>query len=112
MRLSGELSCNWLIMLVTMATPTSSHVKDKNSIFIACDEDMIFEQKEKSWYFTSKYTINHHHESILVYRNIGHSSRRTHEFVTEINYGLITVNWDDLPVSGSLLYLYLRVGLV
>lgn len=31
--------------------------------------------------------------------NIGHSSRRTHEFVTEINYGLITVNWDDLPVS-------------
>ena len=32
-RLSGKLSCNWLIMLVTMATPISSHVKDKNSIF-------------------------------------------------------------------------------
>ena len=29
--LSGKLSCNWLIMLVTMATPISSHVKDKNS---------------------------------------------------------------------------------
>ena len=40
-RLSGKLSCNWLIMLVTMATPISSHVKNKNSIFTACDEDMI-----------------------------------------------------------------------
>ena len=29
-RLSGKLSCNWLIILVTMATPISSHVKDKN----------------------------------------------------------------------------------
>ena len=41
-RLSGKLSCNWLIMLVTMATPISSHVKDENSIFTARDEDMIF----------------------------------------------------------------------
>ena len=40
--LSGKPSCNWLIMLVTMATPISSHVKDKNSIFTARDEDMIF----------------------------------------------------------------------
>ena len=40
--LSGKLSCNWLILLVTMATPISSHVKDKNSIFTARDEDMIF----------------------------------------------------------------------
>ena len=39
--LSGKLFCNWLIMLVTMATPMSSHVKDKNSIFSARDEDMI-----------------------------------------------------------------------
>ena len=39
--LGGKLSCNWLIMLVTMATPMSSHVKDKNSIFSARDEDMI-----------------------------------------------------------------------
>ena len=31
-----------LIMLVTMATPISSHVKDKNDIFTAHDEDMIF----------------------------------------------------------------------
>ena len=29
-------------MLVTMATPISSHVKDKTSIFTARDEDMIF----------------------------------------------------------------------
>ena len=40
--LSRKLSCNWLIMLVTMATPISSHMKDKNSIFNACDEDTIF----------------------------------------------------------------------
>ena len=30
------------IILVTMAMPISSHVKDKNSIYTACDEDMIF----------------------------------------------------------------------
>ena len=30
-----------VIILVAMATPISSHVKDKNSIFTACDEDMI-----------------------------------------------------------------------
>ena len=29
-------------MLVTMATPISSHVNDKNSTFTARDEDMIF----------------------------------------------------------------------
>ena len=45
--LSGKLSCNWLIMLVTMATPISSHVKDKNSIFTARDEDMFFLVKGK-----------------------------------------------------------------
>ena len=31
-----------VIILVAMATPISSRVKDKNSIFTACDEDMIF----------------------------------------------------------------------
>ena len=41
-RLSGKLSCSWLVMLVTMAMPISSHVKDKNSIFTAHNEDMIF----------------------------------------------------------------------
>ena len=44
-RLSVKLSCNWLIMLITMATLISSHVKDKNSIFSifsARDEDIIF----------------------------------------------------------------------
>ena len=30
------------LMLVNMATPISSHVKDRNSIFTARDEDMIF----------------------------------------------------------------------
>ena len=54
---NGKLSCNWLIMLVTMATPISSQVKDKNSIFATRDEDMIFLEKEKSWYFISIYTI-------------------------------------------------------
>ena len=37
-----KLYCNWVIMLVTMATPISSHLKDKNSIFTARGEDMIF----------------------------------------------------------------------
>ena len=41
-RLSEKLSCNWLIMLVTMATPISSHVEDKNNIFTARDKGMIF----------------------------------------------------------------------
>ena len=31
-----------VVILVTMAMPISSHVKDKKSIFTACDEDMIF----------------------------------------------------------------------
>ena len=34
--------CNWPTMLETMVTPISSHVKDKNGIFTAHDEDMIF----------------------------------------------------------------------
>ena len=34
-------------MLVTIATPISSQVKDKNSIFTARDEDMIFLVKGK-----------------------------------------------------------------
>ena len=38
---SGKLSCNRLIMLVTMVTPISD-MKDKYSIFTAGDEDMIF----------------------------------------------------------------------
>ena len=31
-----------VIILVTMATPISSHVKDKNSMFTVCNENMIF----------------------------------------------------------------------
>ena len=34
-------------MLVTMATPKSSHVKNENSVFTARDEDMIFLVKGK-----------------------------------------------------------------
>ena len=41
-RLSGKLSCNWLIILVTMVTPISSHVRNKKKIFTARDEDMTF----------------------------------------------------------------------
>ena len=37
-----------VFILVAMATPTSSHVKDKNSIFTAWDEDMIFLVKGKN----------------------------------------------------------------
>ena len=44
-----------------MATPISSHVKDKDSIFTARDEDMIFWKKEKSWYFISIYIIKMFH---------------------------------------------------
>ena len=43
-RLGEKLYCNWtIIMLVTMVTPISTHVKDKNSIFTVRGEDMIFE---------------------------------------------------------------------
>ena len=31
-----------VFILITMATPIPSHVKNKNSISIGCDEDMIF----------------------------------------------------------------------
>ena len=44
-------------MLVTVVTLISSHVKDKNSIFTAYDEYMIFKQKKNSWYFISIYII-------------------------------------------------------
>ena len=33
-RLSGKFSCNCLVMLVIMATPLSSHVKDKIMILV------------------------------------------------------------------------------
>ena len=32
-------------ILVTMATPIFSHVKDKNSTFTACDEDFVLKGK-------------------------------------------------------------------
>ena len=41
-RLSEKRYCSSVIMLVTMATPISSHVKDKNGIFTARGEDVIF----------------------------------------------------------------------
>ena len=51
--MSGKLSCNWLIMLVPMATrPISSHVKDKNTVKIRFSDE-----KKKSCYFISIYII-------------------------------------------------------
>ena len=44
-------------MFVTMVTPISSHVKDKNSIFTAYDEDMIF-SKRKNPGISSEYLYN------------------------------------------------------
>ena len=35
-----------VIISLAMATPTSSHVKDKNSIFTACDKDIIFSKRK------------------------------------------------------------------
>ena len=50
-RLSGKLSCNWLIMLVTMATPISSHVKGFKQYlramkiwFLVKDKIVVFHQ--------------------------------------------------------------------
>ena len=48
-----KLACYWLIVLVTMTTPISSHVKDKNDMFTARGEDdflvkgeiLVFHQK-------------------------------------------------------------------
>ena len=37
-----KLALYSLIVLVTMTTPISSHVKDKNDMFTARGEDMIF----------------------------------------------------------------------
>ena len=35
-----------VIFLVTMVTPIFSHVKDKNSVLAARDEDMIFSKRK------------------------------------------------------------------
>ena len=40
--LKRKLAFYQLIVLVTMTTPISSHVKDKNDMFTARGEDMIF----------------------------------------------------------------------
>ena len=37
-----KLALYWLIVFVTMMTPTFSHVKDKDDMFTARGEDMIF----------------------------------------------------------------------
>ena len=37
-----KLAFNWLIVFVTMTTSIFSHVKDKNDMFTARGEDMIF----------------------------------------------------------------------
>ena len=43
-----KLAFYWLIVLVTMATPISSHVKYKNGMYTACGEDMIFFSKNRN----------------------------------------------------------------
>ena len=40
-------TCYWLFILVTMTTPIPLYVNDKNSIFTARGEDMIFLVKGK-----------------------------------------------------------------
>ena len=42
LKMKRKLVFYWVIVLVTMTTPISSHVKDKNDMFTACGEDMIF----------------------------------------------------------------------
>ena len=37
----GSSSFHWLIVLFTVTTPTSAHMKDKNDTFTARGEDMI-----------------------------------------------------------------------
>ena len=37
-----KLAFYWLIVFVTMTTPLFSHAKDKNDMFTARGEDMIF----------------------------------------------------------------------
>ena len=43
-----------VIILVAMAMPISSNVKDKNSIFTASDEDIFFSEKKKGVYVIKK----------------------------------------------------------
>ena len=38
-----ELAFYWLIVLVTVTTPISSHVKYKNDMFTVRGEDMMFQ---------------------------------------------------------------------
>ena len=58
-----------------METPISSHVKDKNSIFTARDEDMIFLVKGKILVFhqylcnKSQFTAIHTNQITIIYRN-------------------------------------------
>ena len=50
-RLSEKLYCKWVIMLVTMVTPISSHVKDKVSLLHAVK--MCFFSKRRNPYISS-----------------------------------------------------------
>ena len=42
LKMKRKLAFYWVIVLVTMTTPISSHMKDKNDMFTARSEDMIF----------------------------------------------------------------------
>ena len=43
--MKSKLAFYWLIVLVTMTTPISSHVKDKNDMFTARGKGMIFSKR-------------------------------------------------------------------
>ena len=45
--MKGKLAFYRLIVFVNMTTPIFSHVKDKNYVFIARGDDMIFSQERK-----------------------------------------------------------------
>ena len=52
----GKLDLYWLIVLVTMTTPTSSRVKDKNNIFTVRGEEKVFLVKGKIPVFQNRTT--------------------------------------------------------
>ena len=83
-------------MLVTMAIPISSFVKDKNSIFTARDEDMIFLVKGKILVF-HQYLYNKGNSQLI--RKIipcmtlmGHRTLMEKPFQLEKHTDIIPVN--------------------
>ena len=86
-----KLAFYWLIVLVTMTTPISSHVKDKNDMFTARGEDMkerkerYEDMKERSdpWHLTEKKRKKKKKNVIVAYTHlktsVGSNGIRTQE---------------------------------